>query len=531
MKTRNLLIAALLLGGMTAFNSCSEKEIDNITPPIDQPVAEELDTYLAFTAGFGDKPITRADDPNYRGHEYERIRNYGEFVFEVGSDNKPGKYLASYVNYDIKNPIFPNTNENTDLSDKYGFYLQPLKFKTASEKIAIVVVANCDQLFKESEEPQTFTDFESFSKYANEVTLPLMSSTKFGGYPMSSNVLILSIKPGKYNAVGFGLNQPAGKEELAKALAHYEIEQPAEEENTHNATDNRIYLYRCWSLVKLGKVTVDTYSEGATNARFDLEEAFVMNVPNKTNLFNTETPDNWSAWGGQLNVDLGDYLQSDYNFYSGYSADKTSVESSDDEKYQGSAYTIGFRSAEFANKTKFFSNYNRSLKESVETIVKQTEGNLTQTELNCAGEKFKVPDSNLAHDNQMAEDNFFTYIVAPSTYGKDNEEQISDQSMVLVLKGKYSQKIKGSWYGIGEDGEIQSSYYTVVINGEGEINTNGLLTRNIENTVMRNVQYEIDMKVKGPGSPTPVAYMTNTYLVPKVTIVPFGKVTQESERD
>lgn len=529
MKTRNLLIAALLLGGMTAFNSCSEKEIDNITPPIDQPVAEELDTYLAFTAGFGDKPITRADDLNYRGHEYERIRNYGEFVFEVGSDNKPGKYLASYVNYDIKNPIFPNTDENTDLSDEYGFYLQPLKFKTASEKIAIVVVANCDQLFKESEEPQTFTDFESFSKYANEVTLPLMSNRQFGGYPMSSNVMILSIEPGKYNAVGFGLDQKAGKEELAKALAHYDIVQPADD-NVNNVTDNRIYLYRCWSLVKLGKVTVDTYMDGATNARFDLEEAFVMNVPNKTNLFNTETPASWSAWGGQLNVDLEVYLDSEYKFYSGYSTDKTSVESSDDEKYQGSAYTIGFRSAAFAKKTEYFSNYTRSLK-TVETIVKQNEGSLIQTELNCAGDKFNIPGTNLAYDNQMDEDNFFTYIVAPSTYGKGDEGQISDQSMVLVLKGKYSQKIGGSWYGIGEDGEIQSSYYTVVINGEGEINTNGLLTPNIENTVMRNVQYEIDMKVKGPGSPTPVAYMTNTYLVPKVTIVPFGKVTQSAERD
>lgn len=529
MKTRNLIVAALLLGGMTAFNSCSEKEIDNITPPIDQPVEEELDTYLAFTAGFGDKAITRADDGDIseRKHEYERIRNYGEFLFEVDESGKPGKYLASYVNYNEENPIFPNTNENTDISDKYGFYLQPLKFKTASKRVAIVVVANCDELFIESEGLPIFTDFESFSNYANKVTLPLMKNTKFGGYPMSSNVMVLSIEPGKYNAVGYGLNVQAGKNEFAAALEHYEIDQP-DEDDVNNVTDNRINLYRCWSLVKLKTVTVDTYSVGATNARFDLEEVFVMNVPNKTNLFNTAPPAVWHAWGGELNVDLNAYLEGENGFYSGYSADKSTLESSDD--YKGSAYTIGFRSSDIAKATTFYDNYNRQL--NAETIVKVEEGSFKQTALDCASDKFKIPNSGLAIDNRMDEDNLFTYIVAPSTYGKDdNGEQISDQSMVLVLKGKYSQKIGGVWSGIGEDGEIKSSYYTVVINGEGEINTDGLLTDNIPNTVMRNVQYEIDMKVKGPGSDTPVAYMTNTYLVPKVTVVPFGKVTQSAERD
>ena len=497
-----------------------------------------MDTYLAVAGGFGDKIETRAGDivndkELWGKYDYEIIRNYAEVVFEVGENNKPGKVLAYYVNKSgsSANPIFGKRDEFgkkeyvSGLTDKYGFYLQPLKFKTAAEKIAVIIVANCDEMFKgdgfkeESGEP-TFSNFEEFTKYANTVDLPLMKNSKFGGYPMSSNVYIVDIVPGKYNSVGFGNNKD-GKKQLGEALDYYKMNGDISEINVSN--EKRFYLYRCWSLVKLTTLKVATYTEGATDAKFEFEGAFVMNVPTKTNLFNPEKQVNkdagWYAWGGELNVDLGSYLKLNSGkslFYSGYSEDNTGNLINSDDVETNSAYDKGFRTKSFADATVYFPNYTRNLKKT-ETFTTAKELDLT---------KFKG-DASLSIDNAMGEDNYFTYIVAPSTYGLDEEKQVSDQSIVLAVKGKYSQKIGGQWVGANE-----STYYTVVINGDDSNTTEELYgASNVPNTVMRNVQYEIEMTVKGPGSPDPVHHLANSYLVPKVTIVPFGKVTQHSEID
>lgn len=546
MKVRNLLIAALLLGGMTAFNACSDKDEDPTPDQGTEQPAEELDTYLAVAGGFGDKIETRAgdevNDGNLwkKGYDYEIIRNYAEVVFEVGENNEPGKVLAYYVNKSgsSANPIFGKRDEFGDkkyvsgLTDKYGFYLQPLKFKTAAKKVAVIIVANCDEMFngngfKEENGEPTFSNFEEFTTYANTVDLPLMKNQKFGGYPMSSNVYIVDIVPGKYNSVGFG-NNGDGQKQLKEALEHYEMNYSGDISDIHVSNQKRFYLYRCWSLVKLTTLKVATYTEGATDAKFEFEGAFVMNVPTRTNLFNpgkkVDASEGWYAWGGDLNVDLTSYLKQNSGknlFYSGYSADNTTEDLINSDDVAGNpAYDKGFRTKKFADATIYFSNYTRSLKET-ETFTKNETLDLTL-------DKFKGDNTSLSIDNAMGEDNYFTYIVAPSTYGLDGEgKQVSDQSIVLAVKGKYSQKIGDKWIGANE-----STYYTVVINGDDSATTEELYgATNVENTVMRNVQYEIEMTVKGPGSPDPVHHLANSYLVPKVTIVPFGKVTQHSEID
>lgn len=540
MKVRNLLIAALLLGGMTAFNACSDKDEDPTPDQGTEQPAEELDTYLAVAGGFGDKIETRAgdevNDGNLwkKGYDYEIIRNYAEVVFEVGENNEPGKVLAYYVNTSgsSANPIFGKRDEFgnkeyvSGLTDKYGFYLQPLKFKTAAEKIAVIIVANCDEMFKgngfkeENGEP-TFSNFEEFTKYANTVDLPLMENQIFGGYPMSSNVYIVDIVPGKYNSVGFEKMNV-----VQESLNHYNDKTTLTTDNWNKSAVKRFYLYRCWSLVKLTTLKVATYTEGATDAKFEFEGAFVMNVPTKTNLFNPEKKVNasegWYAWGGELNVDLDSYLKLNSGkklFYSGYSKDNTTEDLINSEDVAGnSAYDKGFRTKSFADATTYFSNYTRDLKDT-ETLT-------TGKELDLTADRFKGGAS-LSVDNAMGEDNYFTYIVAPSTYGLDEEGQVSDQSIVLAVKGKYSQKIGNQWVGANE-----STYYTVVINDDDSNTTEELYgASNVPNTVMRNVQYEIEMTVKGPGSPDPVHHLANSYLVPKVTIVPFGKVTQHSAID
>lgn len=547
MKMKNLLVAALLLGGMTAFNACSEKdEIDNVTPPTEEP-AEALETTLAFTGGFGEELETRAasDEPassdNGKG-SYEMIRNYAEILFEV-EDGQPGSVIA----YDLdvtgtaENPIFGTRKEYEEnnyangKTDPYGFYFKPLTFKTAKKRVALVVVANCDELFKNTENLKTITDFKGFSEFANSVVLPLLKNTDFGGYPMSSNVYMFDIIPGKYNSVGFGLNDPKGKEELADALKYYKLatEETAAGivEETNKIDDKRIDLYRCWSLVKLANLDVDIYTKGAKDAKFEFEEAFVMNVPNRTNLFNPEksaTSSNWHAWGGELNISLDSYMKSGTSlFYSGYSDDeKASPKKHSDGWEENPAYDKGFRTAELADATSYFSNYKRSLPEA--KII-----TMSGQPLDCQGDEFEVEGSGFSIDPAMGEDNFFTYIVAPSTYGKDEQGgQVSDQSIVLVVKGKYSQYIENQWIGTGENGEITPSYYTVVVNGsDSQTKIEGVLTKNIQNTVMRNVQYYIDLTVKGPGSPVPTIHLKSTVLVPKISIIPFGTVRQTSEID
>ena len=532
MKTRHFLIAALLLGGMTAFNACSEKDaIDDVTPPIDQP-AEELETVMALTGGFGDNVQTRADGEDVMGrdNDYETIRCYGEYVFEV-ENNVPGKFLGSYIQKSDKGEaIFKKGDLNT--SDSYGFYFHPLKFKTAAKKVAVVVVANCDNLFNATPEEGVLTDFDSFVKFANEATLPLIKSNTFAGYPMSSNVKIVDIEPGMYNTVGFG-NNSDGEKELQTAFQTYDL--TYSKDKIHNSNQSRIYLYRCWSLVKLTELSVATYADNASDARFELEEVFLMNVPTRTHLFNTASTLSWYAWGGELNIDLDDLIaDTTPAFYSGFADDEgatTNKEHSDKYK-EDSAYDYLYRTKAFADATEYYPNYNRSLLKNPSFLNKVSvsgEDGYSQ-KLQLDGDTYRVKGTSVVANPAMGEDNFFTYVVAPSTYGKDEAtEPIYDQSVVLVVKGKYSQKIGGAWFGIGKNGEVEPSYYTVVVNDNAKVA--GLQTQNIENTVMRNVQYEISMVVKGPGSPTPVAHLANTVIVPKITVVKFGTVRQHSEID
>lgn len=290
-------------------------------------------------------------------------------------------------------------------------------------------------------------------------------------------------------------------------------------------------MYRCWSLVKLTTLTVDTYADAATDAKFELEEAFVMNVPTKTNLFNTEIPSSWSAWGEELNVDLETLISgTDPAFYSGYTGDNIEGDKENSDIYKDDlTYDDHFRTKAFADATKYYYKYNRSLdgKDVDKAVYKVA----TPTSLDLSSKDYKNDDDKkLVIDPAANEDNLFTYVVAPSTYGKaETGGPRHEQSLVVVLKGKYSQKIGNGWYGTGDDDGIESSYYTVVVN-EGA-DASELQTPNVANTVMRNVQYEIAMKVKGPGSPTPVAHLANSYLVPKITVVKFGKVTQSFEID
>lgn len=534
MKTRHLLIAALLLGGMTAFNACSDKdEVDNIIPPVDQPT-EELETSLLLGAGLSDKIATRADEPSTgnKSQSYERIRNYVVAAFGVDENGQPAELLAYYVDKGESNPIFPNVDAgNSPISDQYGFSIKPLKFKTSKTQVAVVVLANCDQVYKEMSD-NAIKDFASFESFVNKAALPLMDSYlngkngKFGGYPMSSNVYIMNITPGKYNTVGFG-NQALS--EVNDALGYYE-EKSITAGDRQTIDERRISLYRCWSQVELTDLTVKTYTSGASEARFDLKGAFLMNVPAKTKLFASKNVNNanWFTWGAELNADFNEYISSleGNAFYSGFSNDKNSTPVNSDDL--GAAYTRKFRTKEVADNTTFDGYFNRQVSNTTVEVSSTNSGATTLDKL----ENTDIPVAD-ADDNNK---HLFNYIVSASNYGLSEAGAQNDKAMVLVVEGVYKEKVGGSWIvpnfdGTEEDADqAKPRYYTIVINEEGVSSTN-VLVNNIQNTVMRNVKYEISAVIAGPGSDTPVGYLTNTYIVPKVTIVPFGTVKQTSEID
>ena len=117
------------------------------------------------------------------------------------------------------------------------------------------------------------------------------------------------------------------------------------------------------------------------------------------------------------------------------------------------------------------------------------------------------------------------FSVAPSNYGLLGK----DKAMCLVVKGRYYYKTSnGSVIGSDEyigDNPYASKYYTVIVNEEGDKNGGS------PGEVKRNYRYQISLTINGPGSDTPWDYTKNSYVVPKVTVVPFGVVEQDSKLD
>lgn len=549
MKTRHLLIAALLLGGMTAFNACSDKdEVDNIIPPVDQP-AEELDTYLAFTSGFGDKVATKAEsDPeNGYDHKYQKIVSYAQAVFAVKEDGSAGSLLTFSMVGDGKNDFFSGDASSTG-SD--GLNLKPMKFKLPSNvtNVAVLILANCHKIFEAQEESSeiegtTISDYATFSKYVNDKGIPVFNEDgsfyDADVYPMSSNLIKYKIEPGYYNAIGYDSESDAikaftdqGHSETAVTAASIKYE------NNHP-----IYLFRCWSLISLQSITVKKYNDDVDEAKFEVESAFLMNVPSKIKFFDDTESYNWNAWGGEVNFSIEGYDSYSTRFFSGYEGDKDNDDKdySDDKWGKHSddpsfAYDRGFRTKKIADITDYNEFFTRSAKEKLE--ISSIEGEQFIYSLFDAPSGINMGGS----DQDLASS---TFITSPSYYGsykysvdKNRDGQLTDQAMILVVKGKYSQRKGNIWFGAGnssEDGaEIQSSYYTVLINDDDSktnITDNGLLTPNRLNTVMRNVKYDLSLTVAGPGSDTPVLHPYNSYLTTKVKIVPFGTVKQSTEVD
>jgi len=106
------------------------------------------------------------------------------------------------------------------------------------------------------------------------------------------------------------------------------------------------------------------------------------------------------------------------------------------------------------------------------------------------------------------------------------ENSSTDVNTLLVVKGKF---MYGNESPLDEH-NFPERYYSVAIGKDGYTPGNqtiGGVTRNIK-YVVRNMQYNINLTVKGPGYETPFGPGNNadTYLNVKVDVVPFGTVSQ-----
>lgn len=546
MKMKNLLVAALLLGGMTAFNACSEKdEIDDVTPPVVQP-AEGVETILSLGAGLGDNIQTRAEgdydeSKGNNGDSNDKIRNYIWAIFGIGEDE-------SIDNAEFLGIQYQYSQNNMEGSE---FTLQPIKFKmTEGQKLAVVVLANCDQLFqtengKRIEELNSvafkdgLTTYKAFQEVCNKYTMGYIYSNKFNGYPMSSNVIVLNdVQVGKFNASGFGANATTQVQQLYNKYYGAGTVTNEEQMNLKVADYLSIPLYRMWSQIELTGIAVKKYDNKDAGAKFDLKEVFLMNVPNISKAIDNTNAvtsvSNWYKWGSPLTYAGVDAL-----------ANATLLPEYENADTRGgfvTGYKRGWSDLKIATteaiskQTKYLEYLDRDL--TSKKVTDHIVGTYNKYQDNMISLDNENPVTDLADfkvNSTFAADQFgankapvFNFIVPESNYGKamlEEDSKAIGQAILLVVKGDYTQVVSP-----GVERKYEDVYYTIVVNDAKTSSVSEASSPAHSNEIIRNVKYEIDLTVSGPGSPTPDP-LESTYLIPKLTVVKFGLVKQNSERD
>ncbi|MCL3850513.1 fimbrial protein [Parabacteroides sp. GYB001] len=245
------------------------------------------------------------------------------------------------------------------------------------------------------------------------------------------------------------------------------------------AAGNAVKLYRNVAKVVLNKIQITADATKYKNATLDVEDVFILHANKTTKLVGA----NGDSWGTTV-PDSYNYLNGASNgLYSDtwvkYMTDKT------DKKVQN--YLTG-------------SNYENSI---------DFGWNLTQN-----------INSSSAWE--------------PKAYSYVYENTSKDIYTLLVVKGKFK---------YGDVQNPESRYYSVAIGKDGVAGIDnesfeydvpssfdGTRTGKLSGTV-RNLQYNVDLKVAGPGYTTPFGPKAedDTFLDVKVEVVNFGYVNQETE--
>lgn len=580
----------MLCGVFGVFTACSD-DLDSVTGDADNnnPVAEEVETVLAIAANVDNGNFaTRAADSEDEDNHSALVRELAVAAFYV-NNGEPGN-LISLQTMDLVVPDDQDGKEDLGYyMNPIKFKIAPDSRGVA--KIAIVALANYGNLFEidgkkedgKKEDEQNSMTFESFIEittakmYNNYGTNYFIGNGEFESmpmfYPMSSNVIYYDVSPGKVNSIGYKESSNA----LVFTNKYYNNSSEDSRLTEANVSSrSMINLYRGAAEIELRSLEFKDYGDMKFD-NFILEEVFVMNVPTMVNWFDPTLPTAEQGytpdWGGDLNVDFTKYASSTYSteiksFLSGnrrvnpsdltgsisFKAGEFCSEEMFDYTSRNVAQTAtlmiphnkgavkngNYRDGAVDSKLKYFSlDQNTSISNDVygrflnESILEYS-GNVVKTEdlgINKYSMRKKVQDSGASGASGASGIySAYKFAVSPSNYSLGENGLDSERAICLVVRGRYYYRSGNQIIGPDNNNYSDSRYYTVVVNEKGESAGFSGVPEHY-NCVRRNVRYEISLTISGPGSETPWGYDKNSYVVPKVRIVPFGVVEQDSKFD
>lgn len=241
-----------------------------------------------------------------------------------------------------------------------------------------------------------------------------------------------------------------------------------------------VKLFRNVAKIVLKNITLTASTEKYKDAKLTVEEVFVLHASKATKYVGAAA----AAWGSTVATNQL-YLNGVEN--TAYDNWKKSI------REIAAATQITLKQDTLENGYSAFSDVNH-FNESFTNNVLEVGGDKTST---------------------MAKvDSFYVY------------ENTSSVPTLLVVKAKME-------YGDVTGPKAESRFYSVAIGKDGveaDKITVGGVERSINNSTLRNVQYNVDLKIAGPGWDTPFGPdpKDNTVLDVKVEVVAFGNVNQET---
>lgn len=348
---------------------------------------------------------------------------------------------------------------------------------SSGDKSVVVVANHAPEM---TEGSSTLLDLYKATKEFGE-------TEKNGTISMNSRTYVVSISAGRKNYLGYKETEVAG--------GNYLIPTPETGGDLYNEP---VKLYRNVAKINLEKVSVST--EGSknqySNAKFILKDVFVLHAPKTSYVVGGALP--WSptyyaandAWlGGPVAGDSN--TEGTYKYWVKIIQDwKTANEGGKEKKpflANGQGYEGGL--APFL--------HNEIINETIKDGASYPEGIVKNSSI----------------------DYFYSY------------ENLSATHTLLVVKGKFL---------FGKDPkeeDFDDRYYSVSVghdNTSGSIDItppDGALARENNAGVLRNMQYNIALTVKGPGWETPFGPdgTQNTFMDVKVEVVGFRLVSQVVE--
>gem|GEM_PF-293928 len=347
----------------------------------------------------------------------------------------------------------------------------------------VLVLANCNGKLLNADgtslTPTTTGSTTTLDQLTGAYT-KIINETK-GSLSMNSQLYSVNLTAGVTNYLGYA----------ATSLSTGDINLNSQ---VTNLNDSPVYLYHNVAKVVLSSVTVDANITNYPNAKLTISKVFMLHGASNSMAVGKDA----TSWGA-TNVSNTSWSNGVANGDAANPADGT---------YQKFIETMKLN----VNKDKSLFYY------------------LATTETCSKLDNYISSLSQEVTNNQKYEGTANEMFYA---YENPNNTKTSLQTL-LVVEGAFS-------YGSGSNVVSSTRYYTVAIGNAEQLTTGSVylgenkyqLSNGESRTaygVVRNIQYNIALTVKGPGYTTPFgpSQIDNTFLDTQVKVVPFGTVDQST---